>query len=147
MRACRQPGQALEGPLAVASAPRWAAISPSRASTAASACPGHGAPLGEDVVHPPPVLLHGAPLHQAPGHQAVDHGGDAGRPDGQALGQVGGDGRALVQQPEDPVLGQGQVGGGQADLDLLGQPRRRRPSVRWSSAARLGAAVVASKVT
>jgi hypothetical protein len=41
------------------------------------------------------------------------------------LGQVGGDGRTLVEEPEHPVLRGGQVGGGQPDLDLFGQPRRR----------------------
>ena len=64
------------------------------------------------------------PLDQAPGDQSVDHRGDAGRPHGQTLGQVGGDGRALVQQAEHPVLGQGEVGRAQPDLDLLGQPGR-----------------------
>ena len=65
-----------------------------------------------------------AALDQPPGHQAVDHGGDAGRPDGQALGQVRGDGGALVEEAQHPVLGQGQVDRGQAELDLLGQPGR-----------------------
>ena len=82
---------------------------------------------GQHVVDPTSVAGHRAPLDEAPRHQAVDDGGDGGWADGQALGQVGGGGRALVQEPEDPVLGEGQVDRAEADLDLLGQPRRGAP--------------------
>ena len=45
-----------------------------------------------------------------------------GRPHGQAAGQARGGSGALGQNPQDPVLGQGQVHLGQGDFDPLGQP-------------------------
>ena len=93
---------------------------------------------GQHVIDPTPVALHRAALDEALRHQAVDDGGDGRWADGQALGQVGGGGRALVEQPEDPVLGERQVDRAEADLDLLGQPRGGAPeraAVAWTAVA------------
>ena len=122
-RQASSPSKARSVSAAVAEAP---AISLSRrADRGIGACP---APAGRSSVRTWSTRRRSAAtcaaLHQAPGHQAVDDRGHARRPDGQPLGQVGGDGGALVQQAEDPVLGERELSGGQADLDLLGQPGR-----------------------
>ena len=71
------------------------------------------------------VLL--AAVDQAAGDQAVDQGGDGRAPHGQAVGQTGGGGRALGQDPEHPVLGQGQVDRARATSTRLDSQAATRP--------------------
>ncbi len=81
------------------------------------------APLfGEDVIDEPPVGDDGPALDETTGNEAVDHCGDRRRTHGQPFGQVGGDGRSLVEETEHPVLGERQIDGPEADLDLLAEP-------------------------
>ncbi len=81
------------------------------------------APLfGEDVIDEPPVGDDGPALDETTGNEAVDHCGDRRRTHGQPFGQVGRDGRSLVEETEHPVLGERQIDGPEADLDLLAEP-------------------------
>ena len=78
--------------------------------------------FGEDVIDEPPVGDDVPALDETTGNEAVDHCGDRRRTHGQPLGQVGRDGRSLVEEAEHAVLGEREIDGPEADLDLLAEP-------------------------
>lgn len=88
--------------------------------------PEHGGPgRGQGVVDPAAVGLVVPSFNEPTGDEAVDDGGHGGWANGQLGGKVGGNGRVPVQQTEDPVLGEREVGRREADFHLFGQPCRR----------------------
>ena len=88
---------------------------------------------GQHVGDPTPVVLDRAALDQAPGHQAVDHGGDARRADGQALGQGRGQRPSSSSSPRIRYWGSDRSTETRPSSTCLASQAAVRPSVRHSS--------------
>ena len=83
--------------------------------------------VGQAHGDPPAVAVLLATVDQPAGHEAVHDRRDARAPDGQAVGQAGGGGRALGQDAEHPELGQGQVDAARATSTRLASQAATRP--------------------